>query len=188
MTASAAVPAGSTPVEPVDAETAYPLRRRFVRLILPGLLLYAAATIAVVTFGTRRAIEEVYLDIAERQIASFEDAISNTVPQEWNALLAAPTAKLFIESPEGQRLKEVVLAKTAEWQAGQAIIYAPDGRVLFARDAMRIDTHPHDPELIKVARDRDPLLVQTQAPDGPAAYQLFVPVVTPSGRVEQSSN
>jgi class 3 adenylate cyclase len=168
----------------MDAERAYPLRSRFVRLILPGLLLYAAATVAVVTLGTRAAIHEVYVDLAQREVASLEHAIANAAPREWRVLLSAPSASTFLASEDGQRLQRAVRAETAEWQADAMTIYAPDGRVLFARDATRIDTHGPGAEVPEVAQSHDPRLVQTPDHDGRTTYQLFLPVVAPWGRPE----
>src|SRR5882672_2859116 len=158
------------------AEHAYPLRRWFLRLILPGLIAWGMATVAATSLGTGAAIEEVYLDVAERQIAALEDAIANVMPGEWHAFLSAPSAAEFLGTEAGLRLQHVVLTETAEWKAGAATFFAPDGRVLFARETALIDTHPRDADVRKVARTGEALLLAPASSSGGTAYHLFVPV------------
>lgn len=133
------------------------------------------------SFGTRAAIEEVYLDLAERQIVALKDAIATTMPDAWRALLSAPSAAAFLATEDGQRLRHAILVESTEWRARGITLYAPDGRVLFAPEAALIDTHPRDAEVGKVVRLAEAFMVAPPGGKGETVYHLFVPSGTRSG-------
>jgi adenylate cyclase len=156
-------------------EQAYPLRRWFLRLILPGLVAWGIATMAAAWFGAGGAIEEVYLDVTERQIVGLEGAIANAMPRAWQSFLSAPSATEFLATRDGLRLQHAILAESAQWNAGAPTLYAPDGRVLFATDAALIDTHPRDAEVRRVTLMAGALKFAVPNGSSGTAYHWFVP-------------
>ncbi|MHB1220233.1 MAG: adenylate/guanylate cyclase domain-containing protein [Alphaproteobacteria bacterium] len=172
----------------IAVDKAYPLRSRFQKLILPGLIAFSALLIFAVSFGTRDAIKEVYLTLAQRRVRALAGAIHQVAPAEWHALLSTSLITEFYGTPQGQKLARTIVDETKELQTGAVKIYAGDGTIIFDAEPGQIGRKSDFQTIKTVFRDNDPVLVESDDPNGVESYRLFVPLLndqdTPDAIVE----
>ena len=163
-------------------EQPYPLRRLFVRYILPGLAVFVvvAATLSVV--GARHLAEGVYLEQAARQAEIIDRAMSEAVPDAWRRLKNGEAPATLYREAEGQRLLAGLTREVHELGLTSLKIYGPGGVILYATDKRRIGTVDRSPAYVAAAESGTRSVVHRVDPDGSALYELYVQVATPDTR------
>lgn len=163
-------------------EQPYPLRRLFVRYILPGLAVFVvvAATLSVV--GARHLAEGVYLEQAARQAEIIDRAMSEAVPDAWRRLKNGEAPATLYREAEGRSLLAGLTREVHELGLTSLKIYGPGGVILYATDNRRIGTVDRSPAYVAASESGTRSVVHRVDPDGSALYELYVPVATPDTR------
>ena len=169
---------------PADTAASFPLRARFQRWILPGLAAFSILLVGAVAFGTYGAIQEVYLDLAQRRSATLASAIDGAASTEWHALLSSRSPAELYDTPQGRKLARTIKEETREIKAGRVKIFAGDGRVLYAARPESIGTIGQAGPVREVYASRHAVLVEGRDDYGVEFYRLFVPLLGHDGAPE----
>lgn len=181
MSRSRAPRAARTPEAPDDRlGQPYPLRRRFVRWILPGLAAFVAVAGALSWIGGRALAEGVYLEHATRQAEIIDRAMAKAAPDAWHRLKQGAAPAAFYEEAEGRRLLAELTREVQELDLASLKIYGAGGLILYATDARRIGTTDRSAAFV-AAEGGTPSVVHRIDRDGSALYELYVQVASPGG-------
>ncbi|TAJ38731.1 MAG: adenylate/guanylate cyclase domain-containing protein [Reyranella sp.] len=158
-------------------EQPFPLRRHFRRRIVPFLVLFIAALVALTVFGARQATEAIYLDLAQRRADTIARAVSNAAPAAWLDLMAGRgTDSAELHKAFADEVHELKLIRLKVYDLRRRTIYdsVPQGEG-------RIE---EGPALRAVIERAGPSAVPRVEPDGTAVYELYVPLLDGQGRVQ----
>lgn len=163
-------------------EQPYPLRRLFVRYIVPGLVAFVVVAATLSVIGARLLAEGVYLEQAARQAQIVDRAMTEAVPDAWRRLKSGEAPDTLYREAEGQRLLAELTREVHELNLASLKIYGPGGVILYATDNRRIGTVDRSPSYIAASESGTRSVVHRVDPDGSALYELYVQVATPGSR------
>lgn len=163
-------------------EQPYPLRRLFVRYILPGLVAFVVVAATLSVIGARLLAEGVYLEQAARQAQIIDRAMTEAVPDAWRRLKSGEAPDALYREAEGRRLLGELTREVHELDLTSLKIYGTGGIILYATDNRRIGTVDRSPAYIAAAESGTRSVVHRVDPDGSALYELYVQVATPGAR------
>jgi class 3 adenylate cyclase len=162
-------------------EQPYPLRRYFLRAIVPGLacLLLVSAVLTVV--GARRLAEGVYLEQATRRAQVIDRAMTEVAPEPWRRLKRGEAPQSIYAEPAGQTLLDNLNREVRELDLAHLKIYAHTGVIQFSSDSGRIGTIDRSPAFVAAAERGASSVVYRVDPDGSVLYELYVPLPLADG-------
>ena len=162
-------------------EQPYPLRRLFLRYIVPGLMVMVVASAALSVYGARELAEGVYLEQATRRAQIVDRAMSEAAPTAWRRLKAGePPATLFATA-EGRTLLGELDREVRELDLAHLKIYGAGGVIQYASEAARIGKADRSPAYVAAVERGTGSVVRRVDPDGSVLYELYVLVPAPGG-------
>ncbi len=164
-----------TPVTP--SEQSFPLKRRFLRRIVPGLAAFIGLAVALSGIAANQVLKAVYLELAQQRAEGIADGVARTAPEAWEALLAGRG-----DGPGGV-LRDVFAHEAAKFKLSRLKVYDLNRRVLFATRDEEIGKIEAGAALNRVIADGEPSIVAKTEPDGTELYELYVPLVDADGRL-----
>ncbi len=66
----------------------FPLKARFRRRLVPGLLAFVGISLLIIGGTARFAVEAIYLELAQRRAQTIERSISDSSNVAWNTLMS----------------------------------------------------------------------------------------------------
>ncbi len=154
---------------PLDAP--FPLRRRFVLLVLPLLLLLVAAVVVSTGYAARVVVRSIYLDIATHRAAGIVDGVARLAPGPWTGLIAGRP----LTAADRTRLESAFADEVQEFRLTRLKVYDLAGRTVFDTDRRQIGKVETNPALRAVIQDGTARAIPETAPDGSRLYELYVP-------------
>jgi len=153
----------------------YPLKRRFQRIVLPGLLLLTVIIGITVGQGSTRLTQKIYLELSEKRSTIIDRALTAKNAAAWKALQETTDPEKFYATPEGDDLMLAMRDEVMELGLAHLKIYGKSGLVLFSTEKNKIGTV--DPsqgyrDAINGVRS----LIEKIRPDGLRLYELYVQV------------
>lgn len=158
-------------------EQPFPLRRHFRRRIVPFLVLFIAALVALTVFGARQATEAIYLDLAQRRADTIARAVSNAAPAAWLDLMAGRGT----DSPE---LHKAFADEVHELKLIRLKVYDLQRRTIYDSVTQGEGKIEEGPALRAAIERAGPSAVPRVEPDGTSVYELYVPLLDGQGRVQ----
>lgn len=159
----------------------YPLRRLFVRYVLPGLVFFLMISAALTVLGARQLAQGVYLDQATKRAKVIDRAMSEVEPDAWRRLKNGEAPKFLRDEPEGQRLLAELTREVRELDLAHLKIYAAGGVIQYATDVGRIGMVDRSPAYVAASERGASSVVHRVDQDGSALYELYVLVTVPGG-------
>jgi len=156
-------------------EAPYPLKQRFQRIVLPGLLLLTVIIAITVGEGSTWLTQKIYLQISENRSAIIDRAVSVENAKAWTALQGTTTPGKVYQTPEGQQLLQTLRGEVQELGLAHLKIYGPKGLILYSSKESEIGTS--DPSTgYEKAFNGTGSLIKKQADDGTKLYELYTRV------------
>jgi len=150
---------------------AYPLRRLFLRRILPGLAILAAALAVATVLATRIVTERVYLQLAGSRAAGLAAGMATEAPQAWKALLAGDT----LSSSDLEKLAAAFGRERREFKLNGLKVYTMDGRTLYSDEPTEIGSLETSSVLSHIIATGHPGANEHLEIDGSRVMELYVP-------------
>jgi hypothetical protein len=116
-------------------DSPYPLKSKFRRLVLPGLILLTLAIGLTMGKGSSWLTQRIYLQISENRAATIERALKEENAAEWNALQSSKSPHSIYKSPNGQLLLQTLRREVKELGLSHLKIYSDGGLIIFSRTA-----------------------------------------------------
>lgn len=162
-------------------EQPYPLLRRFLRYIVPGLLALLAITAILTAVGARWLAEAVYLEQATRRAQVIDRAMAEAVPAHWERLKRGEAPSSLYQGDGGALLLNELTREVRELDLVQLKIYAPTGVIQYSTTAEEIGTIDRSSAFVAAAERNVSTVVPKTRADGSALYELYVLVRAPDG-------
>ncbi len=158
-------------------ELPFPLRRLFKRRIVPFLVLFILALVALSVLGARQATEAIYLDLAQRRADTIGRAISAAAPEAWAALKAGHDA-------HSEELHKAFAAEVHELKLIRLKVYDLRRRTIYDSVPEGIGKTEEGAALRSAIDRAAPSAVARLEPDGTSVYELYVPLLDGAGKVQ----
>lgn len=155
----------------------FPLRRLFTRRIVPFLVLFIFALVALSVLGARQATEAIYLDLAQRRADTIGRAVSAAAPEAWAALKAGHDA-------HSEELHNAFAAEVHELKLIRLKVYDLRRRTIYDSVPESIGRIEEGAALRSAIDRAAPSAVARVEPDGTSVYELYVPLLDGAGRVQ----
>jgi adenylate cyclase len=160
-------------------EQPYPLRRQFVRYIVPGLLILLVLSAGLAGFGARHLAEGVYLEQATRRAQVIDRAMAEVAPDHWRRLKGGEAPALVYADAMGQALLAELTREVRELDLLHLKIYSASGTIQFSTDAGQIGTQDRSSAFVAATERGASSVVHKTSQDGSALYELYVLVPVP---------
>jgi adenylate cyclase len=159
----------------------FPLRRLFVRYILPGLVFLLLISAVLAVLGARQLAEGVYLEQATKRARVIDRAMSEVAPDAWRRLKNGEAPNFLRDEAEGRKLLAELTREVRELDLTHLKIYASGGVIQYSTDVGRIGTVDRSPAYVDASERGSSSVVHRVDPDGSALYELYVLVAVPGG-------
>ena len=169
------VPMKQTPLPP-NPEQAFPLKRRFYRQIVPGLVLFLVALIALSGYSAREVMRGIYLTAATERARIISASVSQDAPDGWHLMLSGENLADIASRPEWPALDKAFRSEVAELRLIRMKAYSISGHILFSMDRSEIGKLEANAHLRRVIAELTPAIVAKTEPSGTDLYELYVPV------------
>ncbi len=163
------------PQPEMPSETPFPLSRLFRRRFVPAFLAFAAIFVVLINFTANEVLERIYLELAQRRAQTIADAVSETAPEAWEALVSGRTMTELSETPHAVALTEAFAEKERQMQLIELKVYDRDRRTLYSTDTEDIGILEDSPVLQAAFENANSRII-TEIEDGVRQYELYVPV------------
>lgn len=159
----------------------YPLRRLFLRYILPGLLAVVVASAALSVYGARLLAEGVYLEQATRRAQIVDRAMTEAVPAAWRRLKAGEPPGVLFATAEGRILLDELSREVRELDLVHLKIYGAGGIIQYATEAASIGKVDRSSAYVAAFERGVQSVVRRVDPNGSVLYELYVLVPVSGG-------
>ena len=161
------------PNEPDDAARPYPLLRRFFRVGGPVFALFLLALAAGSVAAMRGAVEDVYLQIAERRASDLVAEVRDALPAAWAHLID----REHLAPADFDALADAFAKEVREARLDRLKVYDVEGRTLFSMIPAEIGKIENGQALQRVLGSQEPGLDTVIDRGGAAFYELYVPLL-----------
>lgn len=162
-------------------EQPYPLRSRFLRYIVPGLLLVLVVSVVVTSIGARQLAEGVYLEQATRRAQVIDRAMTEAAPEHWYRLKQGEAPGTLYLDDGGRKLLRELDREVKELDLSRLKIYSGKGVIQYATEAEQIGTTDRSDAFVAAIDRQASTVVLKKPPNGSALYELYVLVNGPQG-------
>ena len=149
----------------------FPLRRLFLRRVLPGLVILAIALSGATVLATRIVTERIYLQLAEDRAAGLAAGMSKEAPKAWKALINGD----ILGSGDFDHLAAAFERERKEFKLNGLKVYAMDGRTLYSDEPTEIGTVETSSALTRIIATGHPGTNEHVETDGHRVMELYVP-------------
>jgi class 3 adenylate cyclase len=162
-------------------ESPYPLRRLFLRFVLPGLVLLLVLSAAMTGVGAGILAEGLYLEQATRRAQIVDRAMTEVAPDHWRRLKHGEAPASVYADADGRTLLAELTREVRELDLAHLKIYSAQGIIQYSTDARLIGTEDRSQAFVAAAERGVSSAVHKTAPDGSALYELYVLIAVPGG-------
>ena len=165
----------------LDLEQPFPLKRMFYSRIIPGLFLTFSLLSILSFLGTRKLIEEVYLNLAKNRAESIAYNLQAQMPAVWKDFLRTHDPEPFLQQPQGVQLLEIIHQPIVDRRTARFKLYSRDRTILYDPKLENIGNYEDNPALDPVFRQGQSLVLPK-----PEEFlnELYIPVLNDQGQIE----
>lgn len=156
----------------------FPLRRRFRRRILPGLLAFVALLLGLLVAAIDRVVDGIYLELARERGAEIAREVERAAPEAWRNLLAGRTSDADLGA-----LRGVFAEAVGDGRVVNLNVYDLTGVTIFSTKPGNVGKREDGAALRGVLTDGSPGLVDHREDDGSRYYELYIPITDSDGRL-----
>ena len=164
-------------------EDPFPLKERFQRRFIPGLLGFVVVFLLIIGVTAKQAVESIYLELAQKRAQTIARSVSEEAKDAWRALMAGKSISELNEKADARLLTAAFAAEVRQLDLLELKVYDLNRRVLYATHAKEIGTTENGVALREVIRSNEAGLVTKTLADGSQQYELYVPVFDDAGRL-----
>lgn len=160
----------------LPSDEPFPLRRRYRRRILPGLVIFIALLVGVAGYGARAVVQAIYLDQAERRADTIVRAVVKAAPRAWDALLTGTIDGAADKDALFTGLRDAFAREVEELRLSRLNVYDLTGRTVFSTVPANIGKIETGQALKDAIAQNAAGIVAKDYPEGPL-YELYVPML-----------
>lgn len=158
-----------SPLHQIDRP--FPLKRRFVAWIVPGLILFLGILIFTTYQASRDVIRDIYLQQATSRAEGIAHGVARSHPEEWSMLVNGEAIAL-----DGQQaLSNAFNDERREFKLEKLKVYDLSGLTIFSTDPATMGKLENNPALTGVLRTGEPQALIEHAGENNELYELYVP-------------
>ncbi len=162
-------------------EQPFPLKRMFYSRIIPGLLLTFSLLSILSFLGTRKLIEEVYLNLAKNRAESIAYNLQAQMPAVWKDFLRTHDPEPFLQTPQGVQLLEIIHQPIVDRRTARFKLYSRDRTILYDPKLENIGNYEDNPALDPLFRQGQSLIIPKSEE---SLNELYIPIIDNQGRIE----
>lgn len=132
------------------------------------------------TFASIRVLEAGYKKLARARAATLSAVAQETIPQQWEALLAGKVTPL---SPVFNSVDSFLRAAIAPARYARIKIYGTRGRVLFSLNKEQVGEIESNQAIADAVTHKSETLKQVTEDSGESYYEIYVPLLNKRGEV-----
>jgi class 3 adenylate cyclase len=155
-------------------DTPYPLKQKFLKIILPGFVLISLVIAIVISQGGSLLIQKFYLRISENRSAVIDRALNAEAPYAWKQLQTTTQPKQVFQTQKGAVLLISMRNEVKELGLSHLKIYGKNALILYSSNEYQIGTYDLSPGYKKAVKGKRSL-IEKQTDSG-ALYELYVKV------------
>ena len=136
-----------------DPDRPFPLKRRYLTRILPGLFLFVAVLVVLSGWAATAVVEQVYLEVAEGRAAAIASTARQEWPEAWDRFLRG---ELKLENPAFPPLAAAIRRAASNAGIVRLKMYDRQSRVLLSHIPEDVGRLEENPALAGVLRKGNP--------------------------------
>lgn len=166
-----------------EIEKPYPIRRLFIRQVVPSLILSAVLLLAGGWFTVNYLELNVYLATTLRRIETTAKFAEQTSPKAWQRLVEGDNPRALLASPDGQEIAKALAALSADGHTAKLKIFNERHITIFSTDPKDIGIREENQVLKDVLLNNKSEIESTQL-DKRRMYEIYALLtIGPQGRV-----
>jgi len=163
-----------------DLNTPFPLKKQFVRKIIPGLVIFIITLTGLGLIGIDNLVKFIYLELAQIRAEALAKDIEELHPDDWKTYITSPDPMAFLATPAGGVLFETLNKVSKDSRVRRFRLYNRVRQVLYSEIAVSMGTREDLPDLDPVFRQHIPQLVSKK---GANYYELYAPLLDEKGNL-----
>lgn len=168
----------------IDLHHPFPLQRKYLFRIVPGLLLLMLVLVVGTVFAVRQVQQDVYLQLATQRAEGIAKGVRGAEPLLWERLIRQEP----LDDPESLRIirafeneeHEFAVSQLKAYDASANTIYATDRKLIGQREASSADSSA----LPRVLQTGETEMETKTVPGEGEFYELYIPLLDAEGRIE----
>ena len=166
-----------------DIEKPYPIRRLFIRQVVPSLIVYALLLLAGGWFTVNYLELHVYMETTLRRIETTARFAEHINPQAWQRLVEGNDPRAVLAAPEGQEIASALSALSADGHTKKLKIFNERHITIFSTEPKDIGIREENQLMKDVLASNHPEIETTQW-DKQRLYEIFAPLtIGQNGRI-----
>ncbi|MBF0381916.1 MAG: adenylate/guanylate cyclase domain-containing protein [Magnetococcales bacterium] len=157
----------------------YPIMERFIKRIVPVLLLFIAILLFTTSIASKTVLETIYLQLATIRAEGIAHGVKRIAPISWEKMLAGIT----LDTEQSTALRAAFNEEGDEFRISKIKVYNIDKLVIYASDPKQIGTKEQGIGLTTVISTLKGHIESKTLADGQELYELYVPLVV-NGKIE----
>lgn len=158
-----------------EVEKPYPIRRLFIRQVVPSLILSAVLLLAGGWFAVNYLELHVYLATTLRRIETTARFAEHINPNAWQRLVEGDDPRAILAAPDGQDIAKALAALSADGHTTKLKIFNERHITIFSTDPRDIGIREENQLMKNVLLSNQPEIEATQR-DNQALYEIFAPL------------
>ncbi len=156
-------------------EEPYPIRRLFIRRVVPSLILFAVLLLAGGWFTVNYLELRVYLETTLRRIETTARLAEMTNPQAWRRLVEGDDPRAVLAEPDGRELAKALASLSADGHTEKLKIFNERHITIFSTDPRDIGVREEN-QLMKDVLLRNVPAIESTVLDKQRLYEIFAPL------------
>ncbi|OYT92397.1 MAG: hypothetical protein CFE43_09030 [Burkholderiales bacterium PBB3] len=158
---------------PVPGSEAYPLYKRFILFVLPGLVAGIVILLGTMAWSARQFITEEYLKIAQRQARAILKSVQREQPTLWEKLTHANIPQDEWERGATKIFADAIDQLASDRELPKIKLYDTTGRVLYSTTRSEIGDMEKASGLARALRTKNATAALTSL-DTEIVYELYI--------------
>ncbi|MDO8465005.1 MAG: adenylate/guanylate cyclase domain-containing protein, partial [Gallionella sp.] len=158
-----------------EIEEPYPIRRLFIRRVVPSLILSAVLLMAGGWFMVNYLELRVYLETTLRRIETTARLAKMTNPKAWQRLVEGDDPRAVLAEPDGQELAKALASLSADGHTEKLKIFNERHITIFSTDPRDIGVREENQIMKNVLLRNEPAIESTEL-DKQRLYEIFAPL------------
>ena len=160
-----------------EIEKPYPIRRLFVRQVVPSLMVSALLLLAGGWFAVNYLELHVYMETTLRRIETTARFAEQINPQAWRRLIDGDDPRAVLAAPEGREIGEALAALSTDGHTKKLKIFNERHITIFSTEPRDIGIREENQLMKDVFSSNHPEIEVTQR-DNQSLYEIFAPLTT----------
>ncbi|MBC7952038.1 MAG: adenylate/guanylate cyclase domain-containing protein [Rhodospirillaceae bacterium] len=162
------------------SELPYPIRRQFLRRVLPALVLSSVCLLGGGWISVNSLEKHVYQETTQRRVETVVRLTEQIAPNAWKRLLTGENPRAAFADEEGQRAAAALQALAH--QSALLKIFSERRITLYSNEAQDIGVREEN-ETLKAVLSTGLPEIETTIRDKQSYYEIYIPINVGDGRI-----